>query len=85
MVVELQLGGWPESDLLSAAAEVVAEVGPEPNAVLSAMSRGLDRRRGSGTWDAIVVGLIEAASWRRHQAAYGHATQHSCCQRRVGQ
>jgi hypothetical protein len=60
LVAELHLDDRPESPLLSAAAEVVAEAGPKPKAVLSAMSRGLDRRTGLGTWDAVVAGLIDA-------------------------
>jgi hypothetical protein len=60
LVIELHLDDRPESDLLSAAHEVVAEAGPKVKAVLSAMSRGLDRRLGMGTWDAVVAGLVHA-------------------------
>lgn len=60
LVAELQLDDRPESPLLAAAAEVVAEVGPKPKAALSAMSRGLDRRLGMGTWDAVIAGLVDA-------------------------
>jgi hypothetical protein len=60
LIAELQLDDRPESPLLSAAAEVVAEAGPKPKAVLSAMSRGLERHVGMGTWDAVVAGLVDA-------------------------
>jgi Golgi phosphoprotein 3 (GPP34) len=60
LVVELHLDDRPESALLRAAGEVLAEAGPKTKAVLSAMSRGLDRRLGMGTWDAVVAGLVEA-------------------------
>jgi hypothetical protein len=60
LMAELQLDDRPESPLLSAAAEVLDEAGPRPKAVLSAMSRGLVRRLGLGTWDAVVAGLIDA-------------------------
>jgi hypothetical protein len=60
LVVELHLDDRPESDLLTAAGEVLAEAGPRPKPVLSAMSRGLDRRLGMGTWDTVVAGLVEA-------------------------
>src|SRR5262245_55050940 len=60
LVAELQLDDRPESPLLGAAADVVAEAGPKPKAVLSAMSRGLQRRLAMGTWDAVIAGLVEA-------------------------
>ncbi len=60
LVAELHLDDRPESRLLTAAAEVVAEAGPKTKAVLSAMSRGLDRRLGMGTWDAVVGELVAA-------------------------
>ena len=60
LIAELQLDDRPESPLLSAAAEVVAEAGPKPKGVLSAMSRGLERRVGMATWDALVAGLVDA-------------------------
>ena len=60
LVVELHLEDRPESDLLTAAGEVLAEAGPKTKSVLSAMSRGLDRRVGMGTWDAVVAELVEA-------------------------
>jgi Golgi phosphoprotein 3 (GPP34) len=59
LMVELQLDDRPDSALLDAAAEVVAEAGPKPKAVLSAMSRGLRRRIGVGTWDALIAGLVD--------------------------
>ena len=34
--------------------------GPKFKPVLSAMSRGLERRLGRGTWDAVVGGLVDA-------------------------
>lgn len=60
LLAELHLDDRPRSDLLTAAEEVVAEAGAKPKAVLSAMSRGLDRRLGMGTWDAVVAGLVKA-------------------------
>jgi hypothetical protein len=60
LVAELQLHDRPASPLLTAAGEVVAEHGPKMKSVLSAMSRGLDRRLGQGTWDAVVAGLVDA-------------------------
>ena len=60
LIAKLQLDDRPESLLLSAAAEVVADAGPKPKAVLSAMSRGLERRVGMGTWNAVVAGLVDA-------------------------
>jgi hypothetical protein len=60
LVTELHLDDRPHSDLLTAAAEVVADAGPKMKAVLSAMSRGLDRRVGMHTWDAVVNGLVAA-------------------------
>ena len=60
LVAELHLDDRPASPLLDAAGEVVAEAGPKMKAALSAMSRGLDRRLGVGTWDAVVGGLVDA-------------------------
>ncbi len=60
LMAELHLDDRPQSELLTAAEEVVAESGPKPKAILSAMSRGLDRRLGMGTWDAVVAGLVDA-------------------------
>jgi hypothetical protein len=50
----------PPSDLLVAAADVVAERGPKVKGVLSHMSRGIEKRLGYGTWEAALVGLAEA-------------------------
>lgn len=50
----------PSSPTLAAAAGVVAEKGPKLKTVLSHMSRGLQRRTGAGTWDAVVSGLAGA-------------------------
>jgi hypothetical protein len=60
LVAELHLEDRPASSLLDAAGEVSEQAGPKMKAVLSAMSRGLDRRLGSGTWDAVIAGLVEA-------------------------
>ena len=60
LVVELHLEDRPESELLSAAGEVLVADGPKMTAVLSAMSRGLERRLGMGTWDAVVAGIVQA-------------------------
>lgn len=48
----------PTSALLSAVAGVITEKGPKIKPVLAHMSRGLDRRLGSGTWDAVIVELV---------------------------
>jgi hypothetical protein len=60
LVAEVHLDDRPESALLTAAGEVVEQAGPKMKAVLSAMSRGLDRRLGLGTWDAVIAGLVDA-------------------------
>ncbi len=38
----------------------MGEKGPKIKAILSHMSRGLEQRLGSGTWDAVVGGLVDA-------------------------
>lgn len=43
---------------LAAAAEIVEEKGPKVRSVLSHMSRGLEQRIGTGTWDTTVAGLV---------------------------
>jgi hypothetical protein len=58
-MAELQLDDRPETPVLTAAGDVIAEAGPKTKAALSAMSRGLDRRLGMGTWDAVVAGLVD--------------------------
>jgi hypothetical protein len=60
LVVELHLDDRLDSRLLAAAGEVLAEAGPKTKAVLSAMSRDVDRRLGMGTWDAVIAGLVDA-------------------------
>jgi Golgi phosphoprotein 3 (GPP34) len=60
LVAEVHLDDRPESALLTAAGEVFEQAGPKMKAVLSAMSRGLDRRLGLGTWDAVIAGLVDA-------------------------
>jgi hypothetical protein len=60
LIAELQLGGRSASRLLAAAAEVFAEAGPKTKSVLSAMNRGLERRLGDGTWDAVMSELASA-------------------------
>ena len=54
------------SPTLEAAADVVAEKGPKIKAVLSRMDRGLSRRLGAGTWDAVLSGLVRGGVvvWR---------------------
>ena len=59
LIAESQLPARPDSPLLAAAADVVDETGPKMKAVLSAMSRGLDRRLGTGTWDTVIGGLVD--------------------------
>lgn len=76
LVAELVLGGHasigpddkkvmpgdtpPASPALAAAFTVVAGRGPKIKAVLSAMSGGLSRELGTGTWDTAVEGLVAA-------------------------
>ena len=60
LVAELHLDDRPESALLTAAEEVEVDAGPRMKAVLSAMSRGLHRRLGLHTWDAVIDGLVDA-------------------------
>lgn len=60
LIVEVQLSGQPEIPVLKAASEILAEAGPKLKPVLSAMNRGLERRIGHGTWDAIIEGLVVA-------------------------
>ena len=50
-----------EPPLMAVTAEVVATKGPRIKAVLSAMSRALRQRTGSGTWDSATNGLVEHA------------------------
>jgi len=53
-------GPTASSPTLAAAASVVDEKGPKIKAVLSHMSRGLEERLGTGTWDTVVAGLVDA-------------------------
>jgi hypothetical protein len=78
LVGELQLdpGASSSSPLLAAAAEVAAEKGPKLTSVLSHMDRGLQRRLGLGTWDAVVAGVAPyvrargaVVAWLREAAA----------------
>ena len=50
----------PSSPALAAALEVVAEKGPKMKAVLSHMSRGLEKRLGMSTQEAVFSGLAGA-------------------------
>ncbi len=50
----------PHATALAAATAVVIEKGPKLKAILSHMDRGLSRRIGLGTWDAMVDGLVDA-------------------------
>jgi hypothetical protein len=50
----------PSTPVLAAATAVVIERGPKIKAILSHMDKGLSRRLGLGTWDAIVSGLVDA-------------------------
>lgn len=64
----------PASPLLAAAAEVLDDKGPKIKSVLSGMSRGLDKRLGRDTWDAVTDQLVaagclappEGGRWERH-------------------
>jgi Golgi phosphoprotein 3 (GPP34) len=60
LVAELHLDDRPAAPILDAAREIFEESGPKLKSVLSAMSRGLERRLGMGTWDAVVRGLVDA-------------------------
>ena len=60
LIAELHLEDRPASPLLDAAAAVLEESGPTLKSVLSAMSRGLERRIDAGTWDAVVGDLVGA-------------------------
>lgn len=53
-------GRAPAGPTLRAVLAVVEEQGPKIKAILSGMSRGLDRRLGAGTWDTVVSGLVGA-------------------------
>jgi hypothetical protein len=50
----------PKTKVLAAATAVAIERGPKIKAILSHMDRGLSRRLGLGTWDAVVSELVEA-------------------------
>ena len=45
---------------LAAVADVVGEKGPKIKSIVSGMDRGLSRRLGMGTWDAVTSGLVDA-------------------------
>jgi hypothetical protein len=50
----------PKTKLLAAATAVVIDRGPKIKAILSHMDKGLSRRLGRGTWDAVVSELVDA-------------------------
>jgi len=50
----------PAAVALAAATTVVIEKGPKVKAILSGMDRGLSRKVGQGTWDAVIGGLVDA-------------------------
>jgi len=60
LIVEVKLDDAPDVPIVKAAAEVLDQAGPKLKSVLSAMNRGLERRVGHGTWDAVVQGLVES-------------------------
>ena len=60
LVAELQLDDAPSAPILEAASEVLEQAGPKLKSVMSAMSRGIERRLGVGTWDAVVGNLVDA-------------------------
>jgi hypothetical protein len=81
LIAEVELDEQSESALLAAAAEVVVEAGPKPKAVLSAMNRGLARRIGMGTWDAVVAELVDTGAVAASAGGLRPRTQvidHSC-------
>jgi len=55
LVAELQLDDRPAAAILDAASEVVEDA-PKLKSALSAMSRGLARQLGVGTWEAVLGG-----------------------------
>ena len=50
----------PKTKTLAAATAVVIDRGPKIKAILSNMDKGLSRRLGLGTWDAVVSDLVDA-------------------------
>lgn len=52
----------PKTKVLAAATAVVIERGPKIKAILSHMDKGLSRRLGQGTWDAVVSELVDAGA-----------------------
>jgi len=61
LIIELALDdSVGRSPLLDAAREVFDEKRGKPKAALSNMSRGLERRLGAGTWEAVINQLISA-------------------------
>jgi len=58
LIVEAQLDSTTDDALVRAAGEILEQAGPKLKSVLSAMDRGLERRVGHGTWDAVVQGLV---------------------------
>jgi hypothetical protein len=61
LIAEASLGdGQQTSPVVAAAAEVLAEKKGKVKAALSHMSRGLDQRLGTGTWESVVGGLVGA-------------------------
>lgn len=59
-IVPVPSASPPGSPTLAGAAAVVAEKGPKMKAVLSHMSRGLEKHVGLDTWDAVTSGLVNA-------------------------
>jgi len=62
----------PQGVALAAATAVVIDKGPKIKAIMSAMDRGLTRRLGLGTWDAIVSGLVEAGALAQTSGTVRH-------------
>jgi hypothetical protein len=63
LIAELALDDAPtDSPLLAAASEVLADKRGKVKAALSHMSRGLDQRLGTGTWDSVLDGLVRAGA-----------------------
>jgi Golgi phosphoprotein 3 (GPP34) len=60
LIVDAQLDDTPDAPIVQAAGEILEQSGPKLKSVLSAMNRGLERRVGHGTWDAVVQGLVAA-------------------------
>jgi hypothetical protein len=72
----------PANRLLAAAARIAETNGPNVKSLLRAMDRGLHREMGSGTWDSVLLGLVDAGvlapskgRWIAHHAVLAPAVR----------